>query len=1021
MSKLIHSEDENINLNLYSRQIGVYGFETMKKLNNYNALIYGMRGVGFEVAKNLILAGPKHVTIFDDNIAKINDLSSNFYIREEDVKNKKRRDFSCLKKLSELNHNVRVNIMEGNSVFEHLKKSSMIKDEKYNVVVITEFLPKDCIIELDNFCRQNEIGFIYGTELGINGFYFVDFGNSFKVLDRNNDDEKFIINYITKENPGRVNLANSIRRKIKNNDYIIFKEIGGMTELNKFNEDNPIQIKYIDEYNFEIQDTSKFSDYISGGYIQKAKIPIEMNFLPFKKKLEVPYQEEDEYPRQIDMDKGCINEIIHLGILAIYEFFAKKNSLPELNNFNDAEEIYDIANKILINKEKEKLHWVTGLREEIENFNIFFKKTIINLSLWARAQISPISSFLGGLISQSIIKHTGKFVPIKQWFWFNFNEVVENIDTNAEKVLKGTKYDDQIAIFGNEIQNKLENLNIFMIGAGALGCEFLKSFSLMGISTNKSGNSFVTVTDNDFIEESNLNRQFLFKNEDIGLSKSEVACKIVSNMNKNFKCIPLKGRIGKETENIFNQNFWQKQDIIINAVDNEEARIFINDKCFKYGKILIDSGTNGTKANSQVIIPNYTIGYSPSQSNEDDDDIPMCTLRNYPTSINHCIEWAIDKFNKCFVEIINQVKSFVENNNLFYQELSEQGFITQQETLEKIIRYLKIIINQDYFEILKIAFEEYNESFNYNIKRTLSNYPPNFINSDGTRFWSGNKRCPNPIIFNINNNLALLYIKSYAKILANELSIPIEKNNAIIEKKLNEYCNEYNNQSQNPENSKDDFITRKIKYNTVNNKFRIEDEDQRNILMKERGLKINERLKKKDEKLFKTKEEANQIYISYIKKNIENIFHINYFEKDNDKNGHIDFIFASSNLRAQNYKIPNEDRIKIKLIAGKIIPSLATTTASIVGLVTLQMYTLCQNYKISSLRDCQFNLSNNFFEFSSPIVVKEKKGNNANWDLIKNKLKEIFDEIWNFLKKINLFIYNFNINQIFKLLSNNDK
>jgi ubiquitin-activating enzyme E1 len=48
-----------------------------------------------------------------------------------------------------------------------------------------------------------------------------------------------------------------------------------------------------------------------------------------------------------------------------------------------------------------------------------------------------------------------------------------------------------------------------MVGAGALGCEYLKLFALMGLGCDKSGK--ITVTDDDTIEKSNLNRQFLFR------------------------------------------------------------------------------------------------------------------------------------------------------------------------------------------------------------------------------------------------------------------------------------------------------------------------------------------------------------------------------------------------------------------------------------------------------------------------------------------------------------------------------
>ena len=68
-----------------------------------------------------------------------------------------------------------------------------------------------------------------------------------------------------------------------------------------------------------------------------------------------------------------------------------------------------------------------------------------------------------------------------------------------------------------------------MVGAGALGCEYLKAFALMGVGCNDDG--LVAVTDNDNIEVSNLNRQFLFRKANIGHSKSKTACYIAKQIN----------------------------------------------------------------------------------------------------------------------------------------------------------------------------------------------------------------------------------------------------------------------------------------------------------------------------------------------------------------------------------------------------------------------------------------------------------------------------------------------------------
>ena len=61
------------------------------------------------------------------------------------------------------------------------------------------------------------------------------------------------------------------------------------------------------------------------------------------------------------------------------------------------------------------------------------------------------------------------------------------------------------------------------------------------------------------------------------------------------------------------------------------------------------------------------------------------------------------------------------------------------------------------------------------------------------------------------------------------------------------------------------------------------------------------------------------------------------FEKDDDSNGHMDFVASASALRARMYSIEAADRLKAKRIAGKIIPAIATATAAVAGLVSTEL------------------------------------------------------------------------------------
>jgi molybdopterin/thiamine biosynthesis adenylyltransferase len=133
------------------------------------------------------------------------------------------------------------------------------------------------------------------------------------------------------------------------------------------------------------------------------------------------------------------------------------------------------------------------------------------------------------------------------------------------------------------------------VGAGAIGCELLKNYAMVGLSTGTKGKIYVT--DPDIIEVSNLTRQFLFREKHLRLPKSSTAAAAVIQMNPELKghIFAKNEKVCEQTELLFNDNFFKKLNIVTNALDNVNARKYVDLRCTNNRICLLESGTLGTK------------------------------------------------------------------------------------------------------------------------------------------------------------------------------------------------------------------------------------------------------------------------------------------------------------------------------------------------------------------------------------------------------------------------------------------
>ncbi|OWK02406.1 UBA7 [Cervus elaphus hippelaphus] len=729
---------KSLDKELYSRQLYVLGLPAMQRIQGAKVLLSGLQGLGAEVAKNLVLMGVGSLTLHDPHPTCWSDLAAQDLGRS--------RAEASQKLLAELNGAVQVCVYTGDIT------EDLLLD--FQVVVLTASRLEEQL-RAGTFCHKHGVCFLVADTRGLVGQLFCDFGKNFTVQDPTEAEPlTAAIQHISQGSPGILTLREEAdAHHFHTGDWVTFSGIEGMVELNGC-DPRPLHVR--EDGTLEIGDTTAFSPYLRGGAVTEVKRAKTVSHEPLDAALLQP-RVVAQSPQEVHRAR-CL----HQSFRALHKFQQLHGRPPKPWDPVDAKMVVDLAQAM------GPLKGTKGepLEEQLD------EALVRTVALSSAGGLSPMAAVLGAVAAQEVLKAiSGKFMPLDQWLYFDALDCLpEDGDPfpNPEDCApRHCRYDGQTAVFGADFQEKLSHQHYLLVGAGAVGCELLKGFALMGLGAGGRGG--VTVADMDHVELSNLSRQFLFRSQDVHRQKAEVAAEATRRLNADLQVTPLNLPLDPSTEDIFGDDFFAGVDGVAAALDTFEARDYVAARCTHFLKPLLEAGTTGTRGSTGVFIPHVTENYRAPSSDAASEDAPdpVCTVRYIPTTTEHTVQWAKGEFDDLFCESAKTINSHPEALS------SPEDLVkSQKQPLLQTMRGVLTERPQTWRDCVLWALGHWQLRFHHGITQLLRTYPPDRVQEDGAPFWSGPKQCPQPLEFDASQDTHLLYVLAAANLYAQMHGLP---------------------------------------------------------------------------------------------------------------------------------------------------------------------------------------------------------------------------------------------------------
>jgi len=495
------------------------------------------------------------------------------------------------------------------------------------------------------------------------------------------------------------------------------------------------------------------------------------------------------------------------------------------------------------------------------------------------------------------------------------------------------------AFFEPELHDELREMRILIAGVGGVGNELLKNFALMGVGSGSRGG--IVLSDDAVVQESHLPRSVLFGAKDLSRPKVEVAAERAKSINSAMNIDPRSVRVGGASSgSIFSDDFFSQLSAVCVALDGVPNRLILDERCLRAGVAMLDTGVDGTKASTQVTVPEESAPWGVGARDPPEREFQSCVLRNFPYSADHTTKWARDLFDGMFMARPQRVNSYLSDAG-FVERLETQSAEARLGTLEELQDALCTFKPVRYEGCVEWARLQFEQHFANGARQLLHAFPQDSRSSAGEPFWQGMKRRPDPVIFDASDTLHMEFVTAAANLQAAVYGL--NSGNA----------------------SEDQFrhALDRVQVPPFAPKTRVaiatpEDPDAR------AGAGAG------------GEEDATAIdaarltgLFREIKKDFVG-FRLTEISFDSNDKEHAAFVHAASALRARSYRIPPHSRHEASNAAAGARPALVTTAALAAGLTSLQLYPLARKQAASEFRCWFANLALPRLVPAAPLAVE---------------------------------------------------